>query len=164
MDNQSTETKKTGEDRYKSLFMASRDAIMTLEPPSWKFSSCNPATVKLFRAKDEAEFVACEPWKVSPEIQSDGRPSAQKAKEMIFMALQEGSHSFEWIHRKLDGEDFPAEVLLSRVDHGGETFLLAVIRDITEQKKVQDLLKNMEKVLAEKELEITELKNKLAEK
>lgn len=161
MENQNNEQ---SDGKYKSLFMASRDAIMTLEPPSWKFSSGNPATIELFKAKDEAEFIACEPWKLSPEFQPEGRPSMEKAKEMIFMALQEGSHSFEWIHRKLDGENFPAEVLLSRVEHDEKTFLLAVVRDITEQKRIQDLVGKVDKVLVEKELEIMELKKQLKEK
>ncbi len=161
MENQNNEQT---DGKYKSLFMASRDAIMTLEPPSWKFSSGNSATVELFKAKNEAEFLACEPWKLSPETQPDGRPSIGKAKEMIYMALEEGSHSFEWIHRKLNGETFPAEVLLSRVEHGGKTFLLAVVRDITEQRKTQDLIKNLEKALIEKDLEIMELKKRATEK
>jgi hypothetical protein len=34
----------------------SRDAIMTLAPPTWRFISGNPATVRMFAAKDEEEF------------------------------------------------------------------------------------------------------------
>ena len=29
---------------------------MTLEPPSWRFTSGNPATVKMFGAKNEEDF------------------------------------------------------------------------------------------------------------
>ena len=36
------------ERKYRSLFESSNDAIMTLEPPLWRFSAANPATVKMF--------------------------------------------------------------------------------------------------------------------
>lgn len=129
------------EDRYRALFLASRDAVMTLEPPSWKFTSGNLATIKMFGVKTEAEFVSAEPWRLSPEFQPDGRSSMEKAKEMIDNAMREGRNLFEWTHRRINGEDFPAEVLLSRVEYGGKSFLHAVVRDITERKKTEEKLK-----------------------
>ena len=69
--------------RYKLLYETSNDAIMTLAPPDWNFTSGNPATIKMFNAKDEKEFVATAPWKLSPKKQPDGQPSLGKAKKMI---------------------------------------------------------------------------------
>ncbi|MCC7382066.1 MAG: type IV pili methyl-accepting chemotaxis transducer N-terminal domain-containing protein [Deltaproteobacteria bacterium] len=118
--------------RYKMLFDNSRDALMTLEPPTWSFTAGNPAAVELFRARSEAEFVSNPPWHYSPPIQADGRPSGEKAKEMIESAMRKGSHLFSWTHCRLGGEPFPASVLLSRVSVGGVTFLQATVRDETE--------------------------------
>lgn len=132
---------KVGADRYKALFLSSRDAVMTLEPPSWRFTSGNPATIKMFMAKGEGDFLTYEPWRLSPEKQPDGRKSMDKAKEMIDKAMLEGSNLFEWTHRRLDGEDFSAEVLLSKVEQGDKTFLHALVRDITERKKMEERLK-----------------------
>jgi len=39
--------KKKAEEKYKILYETSSDAIMTLAPPSWKFTAGNPATVKM---------------------------------------------------------------------------------------------------------------------
>jgi len=128
-------------DKYKALFLSSRDAVMTIEPPSWRFTSGNPATIEMFMAKSEEDFLTYEPWKLSPEKQPDGRKSADKAKEMIEQAMREGSNFFEWTHRRLDGEDFPAEVLLSKVEQGDKIFLHAVVRDITERKKMEEKIK-----------------------
>ncbi|TSC60438.1 MAG: Uncharacterized protein LiPW15_316 [Parcubacteria group bacterium LiPW_15] len=132
---------RASENRYRTLFLSSRDAVMTLEPPTWNFTSGNPATVEMFKAKDEKEFMSYEPWKLSPEAQPDGRPSMAKAKEMIEQAMREGHNFFEWTHRRIDGQDFPAEVLLSRVDYGKKSFLHALVRDITERKKIEEQLK-----------------------
>ena len=132
---------RASEDRYRNLFESSRDAIMTLEPPSWRFTSGNPATVKIFGVKDEEEFISHGPWGLSPERQPDGCASVEKAKDMIETAMREGSHFFEWTHRRLDGEEFPATVLLSRMQSAGKVFLQATVRDITESKRAQEELR-----------------------
>jgi hypothetical protein len=59
--------------------------------------------VKMFGVKDEAEFTSLGPWDLSPEVQPEGRPSAEKAKEMIETALREGAHFFEWTHQRRNG-------------------------------------------------------------
>ncbi|HTZ11311.1 MAG TPA: ATP-binding protein [Candidatus Margulisiibacteriota bacterium] len=128
-------------ERYRSLFVSSRDAIMTLEPPDWKFASANPATIEMFNAKNKNEFLLYEPWRLSPELQPDGRSSGEKAKEMIEKAMREGANSFEWVHQRLSGEVFFAEVSLSRVALGEKVYLQAVVKDITEHKKSEEQIK-----------------------
>ena len=112
--------------------------------PSWRFTSCNPATVRMFNVKDEAEFTSLGPWQLSPEVQPDGRPSAEKAKEMIETAMREGSHFFEWRHKRLGGGDFPATVLLTRMEIVGQAVLQATVRDITVQKRAEEGLRDSE--------------------
>ena len=46
------------EEKFRRLFESSQDAIMVIAPPSWRFTSGNPATVKMFGAKSEEEFTA----------------------------------------------------------------------------------------------------------
>ena len=135
---------RDSEEKFRALFESSRDAIMTLDAATWRFTSGNSATVKMFKAKDEAEFVSKGPWKVSPEFQSDGTRSDDKAKAMIAKAMQQGSHFFEWDHMRLDGEVFPATVLLTRVMLGERAFLEATVRDITEAKEAENALQASE--------------------
>ncbi len=87
-------TLKDSEGKYRNLFESSRDALMTMAPPSWRFNSGNPAALALFRAKDGAEFAACTPWDLSPARQPDGRASEEEARDMMATALREGSHFF----------------------------------------------------------------------
>ncbi len=129
---------RDSESRHRTLFVSSSDAVMTLAPPSWKFTSGNPATVRMFAVKDEAEFISLGPWQVSPEVQPDGQPSAEKAKEMIETAMREGSHFFEWMHKRLGGKGFPATVLLTRMELAGQTMLQATVRDISVQKRAEE--------------------------
>ncbi len=134
---------RESEQRHRLLFDGSWDAMMTIAPPSWKFTAGNPATLEMFGAKDAAEFTALGPWDVSPERQPDGRPSAGKARELIETALREGSHFFEWTHRRLDGAEFPATVLLTRIEMAGQAFLQSTVRDITAQKQAEERIEKM---------------------
>ena len=129
------------ETRFRMLFEKSRDALMTIEPPSWRFASGNPAAIAMFGVRDEADFVSSGPWQYSPERQPDGCVSADKAKEMIETAMRQGSHSFEWVHQRLSGENFPAIVLLTRIEIDGQAFLQATVRDETERVRHQTELR-----------------------
>jgi two-component system, NtrC family, sensor kinase len=136
------------EEEYRTLYDASRDALMTLAPPAWRFASCNSATVELFRAKSAAEILAIGPPDLSPEFQPDGRPSADRAKEMIEQAVRDGFASFLWTHRRLDGEEFPADVLLTRTERAGELLLQATVRDNTEKREIEAQLGHARKLEA----------------
>jgi PAS domain S-box-containing protein len=126
---------RESEAQFRNLFESSKDALMTLEAPSWKFTSANTSMVRMFKAKSKAELFLHSPWKLSPPRQPDGCASAGKSRRMIRMAIRRGAHFFEWEHRRLDGTTFPAEVLLNKVKKDGGMFLQATVRDITDRKK-----------------------------
>ncbi|GEM_PF-301482 len=126
--------------KYQVLFENSREALMLLMPPSWQFVKANQATLQLFGASSQDEFITLGPQDLSPERQPDGRQSGEKAREMIATAMREGSHFFEWEHQRLGGQPFPANVLLTRMEVGSEQFLLATVRDISELKQAEAAL------------------------
>jgi PAS domain S-box-containing protein len=134
------------EEWYRVLFERSQYALMTLSPPNWRFDSGNPAAIALFGARDEADFKSKEPWQFSPAIQPDGRNSTEKSMEMIQTAMREGTHFFEWVHKRSSGEDFPATVLLTRMEINGKTLLQATVRDETEKKKLQTSLAQQDRL------------------
>ncbi len=144
MRKQQEDALRESEEKYRLLFDGSRDAMLTMAPPSWKFTAGNRAALEMFGARDAAEFTALGPWDVSPERQPDGSPSDGKAREMIETALREGSLPFEWTHRRLGGADFPATVLLTRIEMAGQVFIQATVRDITAQKQAEE---RIEKIL-----------------
>jgi len=141
---QMTKSLAESEKKYETLYQSSGDAIMTLAPPTWRFTSGNAATVRMFRTKDENDFTRMGPWELSPKYQPDGQFSAVKAKKMIMKAMKEGSNFFEWTHKRKGGEEFPADVLLTRIKTGDETYLQATVRDLTEKKRAEEMLKESE--------------------
>src|SRR4028118_900968 len=73
----------------------------------------------------------------SPLVQPNGRDSLSLANEYIATAIREGSCRFDWIYRKRNGEDFPTEVTLTRIELGNRKVLQAVIYDIAERKETE---------------------------
>jgi PAS domain S-box-containing protein len=127
---------KESEEKYQGLYESSRDAILLLRPDEGIFD-LNPAALQLFGCTDRAGLISKNPPDLSPEYQPGGIRSSEKAQQMIAIAMRNGSHFFEWVHRRSDGTEFSATVLLSRVDLRDKTILQATVRDVTDRIEVE---------------------------
>ncbi len=134
------DTLRASEARHRILFEKSQDALMTLAPANWRFTSGNSTALAMFGALDLAEFLSHTPSDYSPPLQPDGLVSSDKSAQMIDAALREGSHFYEWTYQRRSGESFPATVLLTRLEIDGERMLQATVRDETEVKRLQAML------------------------
>jgi two-component system cell cycle sensor histidine kinase/response regulator CckA len=144
---QTEESLRESEEKYRTLYNSSRDAIMILNPDK-VFLSGNPACVKMFGCRNEDEFISLTPAALSPEYQPDGALSVEKSQKMISIAMEQGSHFFEWKHKRVNGEEFYSTVLLARMKLYGKKILQATVRDITEQKKLEAQLRQSQKMEA----------------
>jgi len=122
------------EEKFRMLFALSRDAIMILDRRG--FLDCNQATLDVFGCSSRDQFISRHPSELSPSRQTDGKDSAQAARDRIEAAYVSGNQCFEWLHQRIDGTVFPAEVQLSRVKINGTQVIQAVVRDITERKRI----------------------------
>ncbi len=130
---------------FRGLFENSSDAIQILD--DFTFVECNQATVDILHATSKEDVLSTHPSQLSPEFQPDGRPSDEKADEMIRTALEKGGHRFEWMHRRIDGEDFLVEVMLTPVIVGGKTILYASWRDIAGRKQAEAEVRESQQLL-----------------
>jgi len=122
--------------KFHTLYESSPDAIMLLNEKG--FFDCNEATLKMFGCHTRDEFVGKQPAQFSPPTQPGGEDSMSLANERIATAFKNGSILFEWTHRRTDGADFPAEVLLTALKLAGKPTLQATVRDITERKQAEE--------------------------
>jgi len=134
--------------RYRQLFESTGDAIMLLDQGG--FVDCNLATLALFACPEKDVFLAKHPSDVSPPHQPDGIDSRTGAEMRIAQARRDGVARFEWVHRRFDGTDFDADVLLARVDLQDRTLIQAVVRDITERKRVERELREAHEELEQR--------------
>ncbi len=126
------------QEKYETTFESSMDALMLLDEKG--FFECNKTTLLLFGCKSVKEFTKFHPADLSPSTQPDGTLSMKAAMSHIQNALHSGTDHFFWIHKRIDGTTFPADVLLTRIQLKGREVLQATVRDITEQKKAEQAL------------------------
>jgi PAS domain S-box-containing protein len=122
---------------FQQLFERSADAIFLFDPQKEVFVDCNQAAVEMMRASSKQQLLMVHPADLSPEFQPDGKTSREKTPEVINVALDKGSHRFEWRARRMDGTEFPLEVLLTPIQSGEYPLLATVCRDITERKRAE---------------------------
>ncbi len=131
---------KESQKRFATIFDAAPDSISLIK--DGEYISCNQKTLEIFGVDCEDTFKQSKPSDFSPEMQECGTSSAQLAPEKIQEAIETGYNRFEWIHKRIDtNESFDAEVILSSIDLGGEAHIYAVVRDISERKELERVIK-----------------------
>src|SRR6478609_516091 len=126
---------------FRLLFERSADAMTLQDPLTGVFLDVNAASVRMTGAPDKAALLGSNPNIISPEYQPDGSLSADKVKEVIQLAMTNGSHRFEWVINCFDGKQLPVEIVLTLIRSGDRPLLLSVARDITERKRTENELR-----------------------
>ena len=143
---------RESEIKYHSLFDMASDAILLMS--NGRFIDCNERALTVYGCRRH-EIIGARPSDFSPEFQTDGRRSDQKAQELISMALADSPQFFEWEHCRRDGTTFAAEVSITRLDFDGDTLLQAIVRDVTVRKMAERELKELNLRLEERVAERT---------
>ena len=147
------------EERFRVLFEQSPQAHLLVGEHG--IIDCNPAAAALLGCPDKSQLIAQNPSVFSPEYQPDGRSSLEKSYEMEKMARENGSHSFEWVHHKMDGEEFPTEVTLTPMRLQDKPVMLAVLEDLTERKMAEQQIKDYMAALELQKSQLEETNKKL---
>ncbi|MBF0183188.1 MAG: response regulator [Magnetococcales bacterium] len=122
--------------RYQLLFANSPDAYFIMELDGGVISDCNQAAERMLRSACQ-KILGMRPDQLSPPRQPDGRTSLEAAAQIIQETLQQGSHRFEWVHQRSDGEAFWAEITISLIDFPERQALLVAWREITDRKQME---------------------------
>jgi len=145
---QTEELLKENENKYRTLFESSADAISIIDLNTYKFSDCNSAAVKLHGTGTRENFLGLTPAQLSPEFQPNGKLSHKLSTEYIQEAFKQGGKMFEWTHCKADGTHFPVIVTLTPMILGEIKLVIAIAKDITHRKQAEEarekLLKNLQ--------------------
>ncbi len=128
------------ESKYRTLYETASDAIFLMQDNV--FTDCNTKTLEMFGCRRE-DIVGNTPMAFSPATQYDGSSSVDKAIEKITLAFRGEPQTFDWLHSRLDGSLFDAEVSLNYLELDSQPSLLAIVRDVTARKRSEDALRNI---------------------
>ncbi len=133
------------EAKFRLLYESTSLAVLMLDENGIR--DVNNAFIELFGGTSQGQFVGKNPGKLSPHFQPNGKESLSMANEMIAIAFERGNNRFDWLHQRLDGTDFPAEVVLTIVQVGNESIIQAVVQDLSDRKFAEEILVRSEEAL-----------------
>lgn len=128
------------ETKLRTFYDSTSDAVLLLNDQG--IFDCNRASLSLFGCSTREQFYAKNLVELSPAKQIADIDSVAFVRDYLAQAKATGSYRFECLFQRLDtGEIFSADVLLNSMELHGKGILQATIRDITERKKAEQVLK-----------------------
>jgi PAS domain S-box-containing protein len=130
-------------DVFRLLFERSADAMTLFDPARGVFIDSNAASQAALRATSREQVVNTRPEDLAPPFQPDGRPSKLVAEEAARLAMERGSHRFEWRVIRFDGTEATLEVAVTRLNQADRVLLLTVSRDISDRKRAEEEIRSL---------------------
>ncbi len=146
---------KKSEKNYSEIFNATTETIFIHDPQTGEIIDANDSLESMFGYSTyELGVINLD------DISSveDGF-NQEQGNKLIKKAIEEGPQLFEWRSKRKNGDLFWSEVALKNCKIGDADKVLAVIRDITEKKKVERELdkyrNNLEQIVQERTDELS---------
>jgi PAS domain S-box-containing protein len=131
---------KASEANYRAIFDTANDAIFVHDVETGAILDANQTATEMYGYTTE-EF-----RQVRVELISEGNPpySQNEAGEWIQRAIAGSPQRFDWKAKDKGGRVFWTGVNLKKVKLNGTSRLLAIVRDISERKAVEEALRESE--------------------
>ncbi|MBP5973786.1 PAS domain S-box protein [Brasilonema sp. CT11] len=137
------ESLRLSEARFRALYESNNVSVILGDENG--IFDCNSAATQLI-GYSRQEMLGKHFAEFSPSIQPNGQESMSLANQHGALAFEQGSHRFEWIHRRADATEFPAEVWLTAVEVGNHKLMQVVVQDLTERKQAEAVLQHSVRV------------------
>ncbi|NPA71187.1 MAG: PAS domain S-box protein [Gammaproteobacteria bacterium] len=120
---------------FESVFQQSADGIFISE--GRHVLDCNEATVKMFGYASKEDILRLPNRVFAPKNQPDGESSHRKGFRMLSICMEKGSHHYEWVNIRANGEEFWTDVVLTRIEYSGRKVVHIAFRDISKRKQLE---------------------------
>ncbi|MFC1718486.1 PAS domain S-box protein [Candidatus Poribacteria bacterium] len=130
------EALRESEEKYRQLFSTVSDAIMVFDAVTYQFIDVNRSCESLY-GYSKKEFLDLKVTDISTEVE-DTEGTIDKILEGKLDRIPVR------YHRKKDGTVFPVEISAGSFILGGRRALCGIVRDITERKQAEELLRRSE--------------------
>ncbi len=124
---------------FRTLVDSSNDAIEVVDPETLRFIDGNEKAYTSLGYTRE-EFLSLRVFDTDPAVtESSIVPIREQWRNLGRLVL-------ESVHRRKDGSTFPVEVSTKQV-HADRDYVIAIVRDLTERKRVETRLREYERVV-----------------
>lgn len=129
--------------KYQEIFNSTSEAFFIHDFQTGEIVDVNDSMLKMYGYESKNEILN----KTIDYFSANYKPYTKyEATQKIVKAFKEGIQVFEWLAKRKDGTLFWIEVSLRSSNIGGVKRILAVVRDISERKKVEkELSESQEK-------------------
>ncbi len=135
---------RESEANYRAIFEAANDAILVQDVDTFQIVDANGKVFEIFGyTPDELRNLTLHHLSADDQMRSQKDPSHWLRK-----AAEGTPQLFEWFSRDKAGRAFWVELNLKSAIIGGNNRLLAVVRDITERKQLEEQLRQAQKMEA----------------
>jgi len=132
---------KQSEEKYRDIFNSVSDAIFIYDTKTNKLEDVNLSACEMYKySKDELLNMDIR------ELPSNDYPYSNKELKNYFLSSTKTKRSVvkEWLAKDMNGDSFWVEISYAELLINGQKKILSVVRDITERKKTESLLKENE--------------------
>lgn len=133
---------RESEETYRGLFDNTVDAVYLLDPEGVVIEA-NPAATRLF-GYERDELVGMTPDTLASEEQRVRDVDLDRVERAYGGEVQR----FEWEGRTREGKPLPVEISLTRTPYFGRDAVMAVARDLTEQREMEQRLHQAQRMEA----------------
>lgn len=123
------------EQNYREIFDNAGDAIFIHDQNTGEVLDVNQNMLDLYGFPDKELALKTPINKISAEEEGY---TPDRVKDKIEQAIEQGKITFEWRSKKVNGELFWSEITLHKTQIGGENRILALIRDVSDRKRLEE--------------------------
>jgi PAS domain S-box-containing protein len=131
---------------YQALFESSHDAHFLFK--NWHYIDSNQAGLALLGCTTKRQLIGAPADSFTPEVQPDGVPTLQKIRQIKEKAFSGKTVTCEWYARSRDGTVRLTEANIHCIQTGAGKILHFSLRDLTQQKRLEEELRQSQKMEA----------------
>jgi len=129
---------------FENLYIKSADGVLLIKDKV--ITNCNESAEFIFK-KNKKDIIGMKLHELSPKYQDDFQLSKDESKKWIKRTMKFGVSNFQWIILDSQKKEKYVEIVLTLIEIDNSDVIHAVIRDITDRKKLESELEELNSTL-----------------